>query len=252
MNISNSRLLERQWDVENATSQTNQKQRCSKEMVVREYRIAREEVEQFIALSNTDAAMGIFRDYCIEKALRLVKLRLTLAYSISETLQLLDEIETLAITAVNPLYHLTCRFLRGNLLFQQGKKDAATQLVVPFERELIDLYWLVSFLKGLNMAAFIRFLLASQLTQSHQEALRFLHRSLNEDHDKNKITNREIEVLKLLALGLSNKEIARQMNVALNTIKNHTRHIFAKLDVHNRVQAVAVARGMGIFDPVYR
>jgi LuxR family maltose regulon positive regulatory protein len=53
------------------------------------------------------------------------------------------------------------------------------------------------------------------------------------------LTDRELEVLQLLAEGLSNKAIAERLVVAPSTIKQHLKNIYGKLDVHNRTQAVA-------------
>jgi LuxR family maltose regulon positive regulatory protein len=60
------------------------------------------------------------------------------------------------------------------------------------------------------------------------------------------LTARELEVLQLLAEGLSNREIAQRLVVSLPTVKSHTRNIYGKLSVHSRRQAVAHARDLGI------
>jgi LuxR family maltose regulon positive regulatory protein len=52
------------------------------------------------------------------------------------------------------------------------------------------------------------------------------------------LTNREQEILQLLAEGLSNKEIADRLIVAPSTVKQHLKNIYSKLDVHSRTQAV--------------
>jgi LuxR family transcriptional regulator, maltose regulon positive regulatory protein len=59
------------------------------------------------------------------------------------------------------------------------------------------------------------------------------------------LSDREIEVLRLLADGLSNLEIAHKLFLSPNTLKAHTQNIYAKLDVHSRVQAVNKARELG-------
>jgi LuxR family transcriptional regulator, maltose regulon positive regulatory protein len=60
------------------------------------------------------------------------------------------------------------------------------------------------------------------------------------------LSKREIELLKLIASGCSNKEIAAQLFISLATVKRHTVNIFNKLDVKNRTEAVAHARELGL------
>jgi LuxR family maltose regulon positive regulatory protein len=60
------------------------------------------------------------------------------------------------------------------------------------------------------------------------------------------LTERELDVLDLLAQGLSNKEIAGRLVVAPSTIKQHLKNIYGKLDVHSRTQAVARGRELGL------
>lgn len=56
------------------------------------------------------------------------------------------------------------------------------------------------------------------------------------------LSKRELEVLQLMAEGLSNNEIAAQLFVSLNTIKTHASNVFIKLDVSRRTQAVEKAK----------
>lgn len=60
------------------------------------------------------------------------------------------------------------------------------------------------------------------------------------------LTVREAEVLQLLAQGRSNKEIARDLQIGEDTVKTHVGHIFAKLNVQSRTQAVLCAMRLGL------
>lgn len=60
------------------------------------------------------------------------------------------------------------------------------------------------------------------------------------------ISQRELEVLQLVAEGLSNRQIAERLFVSLNTVKTHSSRIFEKLEVRNRTQAVDTARRVGL------
>lgn len=60
------------------------------------------------------------------------------------------------------------------------------------------------------------------------------------------LTEREMEVLKLVAQGASNPHIAEQLNITINTVKVHLRNILEKLQVENRTQAAAYAMRSGL------
>ena len=60
------------------------------------------------------------------------------------------------------------------------------------------------------------------------------------------LTDRELEVLRLLAAGKSNQRIAHELVVALDTVKKHVTHILGKLGAANRTEAVARARELGL------
>ena len=62
------------------------------------------------------------------------------------------------------------------------------------------------------------------------------------------LSERELQVLQLLAQGTSNQEIAQELIIAYDTVKRHVSHIFGKLGVNNRVQAVRQARELGLLD----
>jgi len=60
------------------------------------------------------------------------------------------------------------------------------------------------------------------------------------------LTERELEVLRLVAAGTSNRAIAAQLIVTLGTVKKHLNNIFGKLHVESRTQALARARELGL------
>jgi two-component system NarL family response regulator len=56
-----------------------------------------------------------------------------------------------------------------------------------------------------------------------------------------KLTDRELQVLKLVAQGMSNREVAEDLFISENTVKNHVRNILEKLHLHSRMEAVVYA-----------
>jgi LuxR family maltose regulon positive regulatory protein len=63
------------------------------------------------------------------------------------------------------------------------------------------------------------------------------------------LSQSEIRVLRYLPTNLSAREIARELSVSLNTVRTHMRHLFAKLGVHRRSEAVVRARALGLLAP---
>ena len=60
------------------------------------------------------------------------------------------------------------------------------------------------------------------------------------------LKERELSVLRLMAAGLSNREIAEELHLSINTVKWYTSHIYGKLDVKKRAEAVDRAHDLGI------
>ena len=60
------------------------------------------------------------------------------------------------------------------------------------------------------------------------------------------LSQRELEILKLITQGLSNREIGERLFLALDTVKGHNRRIFDKLQVQSRTEAIARARELGL------
>src|SRR5512139_1111644 len=67
------------------------------------------------------------------------------------------------------------------------------------------------------------------------------HDEFIEQPANTELSERELEILKLLATGLSNKEIASQLFLSVNTVKVHLRNIFGKLGVQSRTEATVIA-----------
>ena len=59
-------------------------------------------------------------------------------------------------------------------------------------------------------------------------------------------TKSELRVLRYLPTNLSAPEISNELNVSLTTVKTHMRHVYSKLDVHGRTEAVTRARALGL------
>src|SRR5215813_11778357 len=71
--------------------------------------------------------------------------------------------------------------------------------------------------------------------------------ALNEERLRNLgITKRELEILELIAKGMSNREIADKLFVSENTVKTHSSRLFDKLSAKRRTQAVQIGKEMGL------
>ena len=68
-----------------------------------------------------------------------------------------------------------------------------------------------------------------------------VRRGRTEALDGVRMTQREREVIGLIAVGMSNKEIAKRLNIATDTVKSHVRNVMEKLALHTRLQIAAYA-----------
>jgi LuxR family maltose regulon positive regulatory protein len=66
------------------------------------------------------------------------------------------------------------------------------------------------------------------------------------------LSNREIDVLRLLATGRSTREIAQALIIAESTVKMHLKHLYGKLSAHNRVQAITHAQARQLLEPAVK
>ena len=63
------------------------------------------------------------------------------------------------------------------------------------------------------------------------------------------LSERELDVLRLLAAGKTNREIAQELILSISTVKTHVEHVIAKLEVADRTQAAVKATRLGIVRP---
>jgi NarL family two-component system response regulator LiaR len=88
-----------------------------------------------------------------------------------------------------------------------------------------------------------------KLTRRKELIINVAAKSFMQDEEmleKLKISKRELEVLELIATGLSNQEIADKMFVSLNTVKTHLSNLFLKLEVKRRTQAIQKGKALGL------
>ena len=84
------------------------------------------------------------------------------------------------------------------------------------------------------------------LSEQKADAQTFRERSGDDETLLVPLNERELEVLRLIAEGLSNHEIAERLVIALSTVKWHINNLFGKLGVHSRTQAIAQAKELGL------
>jgi NarL family two-component system response regulator LiaR len=90
---------------------------------------------------------------------------------------------------------------------------------------------------------------AGQVHLSPQAAARLLREVRTPEKSVEPLTERETDVLRLLAQGKTNKEIARELHIAEQTVKTHVSHVLDKLEVPSRTQAALYAMRVGLVSP---
>jgi DNA-binding NarL/FixJ family response regulator len=91
--------------------------------------------------------------------------------------------------------------------------------------------------------------LTRRLLHAFTKALPSVERRAAEDPRLRTLTDRELEVLRAVAAGLTNSEIARELRLSESTVKTHVSRAFAKIGARDRVQAVIIAYDVGLVGP---
>ena len=103
--------------------------------------------------------------------------------------------------------------------------------------------------RGVRVAASGEALLAPSITKRLIGEFARQRAPMRAGTDLKTLTDRELEVLRLLGRGLSNPEIAKELQVGEATVKTHVAHVLDKLELRDRVQAVIFAYEIGLIKP---
>jgi LuxR family maltose regulon positive regulatory protein len=153
---------------------------------------------------------------------------------------------------------LLVKAVQAVVLFAQGEKDQALQVVT----EVLALaepggYIRLFMDEGALMAKLLREAASRGIRPDYiARLLAALEADKRENEGKpalppagslvEPLSQRELEILKLIAQGLSNREIGERLFLALDTIKGHNRKIFDKLQAQSRTEAIVRARALGL------
>ena len=159
--------------------------------------------------------------------------------------------------STNHIHHyLNCLIAKSIIYDQADRKpfslatlDEALKLLEKTDLHRLFLLWkqplynlLIKTMADNEHSETIRHLLLALVNQPGMEEAK--RTSLGESQIT--LTNREMEILTLIALGLPNKKITKQLVISENTLRTHVRNLYRKLGVHNRTQAMKVGQDLGI------
>ena len=194
--------------------------------------------------------------------IRLVQVRLYLAnHQVAEAHRLLDSMQADSTVAGAHARKLAIDMVRIKACFMQGDVpqalDLLAQLLVIAEPEgyirlfLDEDIWLFALLRHLlaqgKQVRYIHLLLGASAKYPVEASLSAADGTREVKHENQMLlSKREYEILRLIAQGLSNQDIANQLVISIGTVKTHINAIFRKLDAENRTQAVTQARSLGL------
>jgi LuxR family maltose regulon positive regulatory protein len=196
-----------------------------------------------------------FPPYRRDEYMMLTRMLIALGRT-DEALPLLDRLETQARTGKYVSLQLELLKIRMHALLQQGDQASARATLIQALTLAEPGGYIRMFLdEGEAIQPMLAPLAADPSVPAHIRAyaVRLLSAAgLSAPHSTaaaglpEPLSAREYDVLRLLAAGHTNQEIAARLVVALSTVRTHLQHIYAKLGVRNRVEAIAKARALGI------
>ncbi len=172
--------------------------------------------------------------------------------SVDEVASLLGRLHDAAETNQRMGSVIEISILQARLYWVQGDRDIAlTMLQRALQLAEPEGYVRVFVDEGMSMKAMLSEALTRGIrpayTQKLIAAFQPAHRQpLVSQPLIEPLSERELEILRLVADGLSNQEISQYLFIALNTVKGHNRNIYQKLQVNRRTEAVARARELGL------
>ena len=184
--------------------------------------------------------------YFFDLGLIVAKTRIELNYPLSDILDFLSAYRQLA-QENNQIRYVVGAYLLETMAYESVNELELAQLsfdkavataIIP-KYFLAFLHYKLDFLRYLEQSEQAKAYLVHSLKQVFQA-------DLTTHGLPNILSQRETQVLNGMSKGLLNKEIAYDLGVSVNTVKNHVRNIFEKLEVNNRIKALAKAAELGL------
>lgn len=128
-----------------------------------------------------------------------------------------------------------------NIITGQNKKIRVNHKLTPIRLNKLDQVWLAMCVVSISPRVEKDIITISKLNSNKKYTYNFISRKWVKDENIS-LTDKEKDILRLAAQGLSNSEIAGQLFCDVNTIKFHRKNIFSKLKVRNIVEALSYSR----------
>ncbi|MGE5627638.1 MAG: LuxR C-terminal-related transcriptional regulator [Solirubrobacterales bacterium] len=191
------------------------------------------------------------RDLKIKEELTLFAQMLIHKEKSDDALMLLNKLLILDKNSINPYLSLKSHILRSQIFskedqYENATKDMREALIIGCRHGYVRIFRF----KNVKMAKILlKTIKGMKFNQDYYRMSEYLNKVLSlysTDENVELVSKREKEVLRLIENGAKNSEIAKKLFITESTAKSHILNIFSKLGVHNRVQAIAKAKELGI------